>query len=308
MSAEKELLSILLDNYDRVGRSGRPVLNVSTPIDVMFGLGLIQMDLNEKEKILTLSMWTRYQWRDEYLVWDPSKYDMVQSIRLHPEQIWIPDITLYNSAEIRPDARDALAVITFDGTVTWFPHTIFKSSCSVDVANFPFDSQKCHMWFGSWTHTAKEVNLHMGYQDQGIDLSTFNSDYNESCSWEIINVTAKRRIMPSEEDEPNFVVLTYEIFMTRKVVFSSYILTLPCIFFAFLTLVVFWLPPDRPDRTGLAMSTFSSFMLLLLILVETAPPTASSVPTLGKRTFFYIEHQGVHTDLIPQVFIIVTIW
>ena len=31
-----------------------------------------------------------------------------------------------------------------------------------------------------------------------------------------------------------------------------------------------------------AMSIFSSLMVLLLILVEAAPPTASSVPTLGK--------------------------
>ncbi len=31
-----------------------------------------------------------------------------------------------------------------------------------------------------------------------------------------------------------------------------------------------------------AMSIFSSLMVLLLILVEAAPPTASSVPTLGE--------------------------
>ena len=30
-----------------------------------------------------------------------------------------------------------------------------------------------------------------------------------------------------------------------------------------------------------AMSLFASFLVLLLILVEAAPPTASSVPTLG---------------------------
>lgn len=37
-----------------------------------------------------------------------------------------------------------------------------------------------------------------------------------------------------------------------------------------------------------AMSIFSSFLVLLLILVEAAPPTASSVPTLGK----YISYQS----------------
>ena len=34
-----------------------------------------------------------------------------------------------------------------------------------------------------------------------------------------------------------------------------------------------------------AMSLFASFLVLLLILVEAAPPTASSIPTLGKYHF-----------------------
>ncbi len=41
--------------------------------------------------------------------------------------------------------------------------------------------------------------------------------------------------------------------------FASYILTLPCVFLACLTLVVFWLPPDRPDRTALGKHEICPF-------------------------------------------------
>lgn len=41
------------------GKEGRPVVNMSQPTEVQFGLGLIQMDLNEREKLLTTSMWSR---------------------------------------------------------------------------------------------------------------------------------------------------------------------------------------------------------------------------------------------------------
>ena len=58
-------------------------------------------------------------------------------------------------------------------------------------------------------------------------------------------------MLPSNEEEPNYAVLTYTLRLRRNVVFASYILTLPCVFLACLTLVVFWLPPDRPDRTAL---------------------------------------------------------
>ena len=57
---EKRLVNKLIKNYDRVGRIGRPVRNVSTSVPVHFGLGLIQMSLNEKDKILSMSMWTAY--------------------------------------------------------------------------------------------------------------------------------------------------------------------------------------------------------------------------------------------------------
>ena len=77
-----------------------------------------------------------------------------------------------HSADPKSELRDVLAVVSYDGVVRWIPHQIFKSSCSLDVTNFPFDEQNCHMWFGSWTHTTAELDLKMAFPS-GIDLSTF---------------------------------------------------------------------------------------------------------------------------------------
>lgn len=56
-SDEKRLLRMLLNRYDRIGRYGRPVLNVSQPVLVQFGLGATKMDLLEAESVLYLSAW-----------------------------------------------------------------------------------------------------------------------------------------------------------------------------------------------------------------------------------------------------------
>ena len=45
-----------------------------------------------------------------------------------------------------------------------------------------------------------------------------------------------------------------------------------------------------------AMNLFQSLLVLLLILVEAAPPTATSVPTLGNMKYFCIHH-GDHVFL-----------
>ena len=39
-----------------------------------------------------------------------------------------------------------------------------------------------------------------------------------------------------------------------------------------------------------AMNIFASFLVLLLILVEAAPPTAASVPSLGKCVRYTYRH------------------
>ena len=59
MSAEKRLIRHLLETYSLVGLGGRPVLNASHTTLVRFGLGLINMDLDETEKVLVTSMWIK---------------------------------------------------------------------------------------------------------------------------------------------------------------------------------------------------------------------------------------------------------
>ncbi len=60
VSNEKKLIRDLLGAYAQVTRHGRPVVNDSTTLNVQFGLGLIQMELDEKEKALSLSLWAKY--------------------------------------------------------------------------------------------------------------------------------------------------------------------------------------------------------------------------------------------------------
>ena len=50
-------------------------------------------------------------------------------------------------------------VVYQDGSVLWIPHRIYYSSCSVDVTNYPFDTQTCRMTFGSWAYHGNEIDL-----------------------------------------------------------------------------------------------------------------------------------------------------
>ena len=120
----------------------------------------------------------------------------------------------------------------------------------VDVTHFPFDQQRCQMTFGSWAYNGKEINLQFHDDFERMDLSDLER---ENTEWEVLAKQETRLEQMYDCCEDPYVTLIFTIAMKRKLVFSSFILTLPCIFLACMTLVVFWLPPERPDRTSLGL-------------------------------------------------------
>ncbi len=55
-------------------------------------------------------------------------------------------------------SRDTMLDVTYNGTVSWYPHRRFESWCSFDLTHYPFDNHTCNLLFGSWTHPVK-VNI-----------------------------------------------------------------------------------------------------------------------------------------------------
>ena len=54
------------------------------------------------------------------------------------------------------------------GEIFWIAPLIIRSSCRIRVKEFPFDIQKCHLKFGSWTYDLSRLNL----TSSGIDTCT----------------------------------------------------------------------------------------------------------------------------------------
>uniref|UniRef100_A0AAZ3Q2G2 Neurotransmitter-gated ion-channel ligand-binding domain-containing protein n=1 Tax=Oncorhynchus tshawytscha TaxID=74940 RepID=A0AAZ3Q2G2_ONCTS len=88
---QRNLLRELLRDYNRMER---PVANDSLPLTVRFSYTLLQvMNVDEKNQILTTNC---LQWFDHYLQWNQSEYPGVKTLRFTTDQVWIPDILLYN--------------------------------------------------------------------------------------------------------------------------------------------------------------------------------------------------------------------
>lgn len=92
------------------------------------------------------------------------------------------NITIPFSASTEKFERDVNILVNYNGSVHYYPHRIFYSTCSIDVKDFPFDNQTCHLWFGSWTHKVDEVKdchsltMNRGHSPRLVDI-IFYVDY-----------------------------------------------------------------------------------------------------------------------------------
>ncbi|CAH8669635.1 unnamed protein product [Schistosoma haematobium] len=279
LSDEKRLIKRLLNKYQAAGITGRPVKHTSEKVLVEMSLSLIQiLDLDEKNQVLTTSVWLNYRWIDHILKWNPDNYSQIQEVRVPYKHIWTPDIVLYNYADERlKEMRDAMVIVQHTGELTWIPPAIFKSSCKIDIKSFPFDEQTCHLKFGSWTYDGNKLDVSFINNEAQVLLS----DYTESNEWEVIARPALRNVKSYPCCPEFYPDLTFFLFLRRNAAFFSYILVLPCVLLASLTLVIFWLPPESPAKMVLGMNIFVAFFLLLLLLADSTPQASNSVPYIG---------------------------
>jgi hypothetical protein len=126
------------------------------------------------------------------------------------------------------------------------PPAIFKSTCAIDITNFPYDIQKCRMKFGSWTYDGFKLDIQF-IENASVDTG----DYVESNEWRLVAAPAKRNVVEYSGLAAPYIDLTFEIHLQRVAIFHKYILVLPCVLLSFLTLVIFWLPPESPAKVML---------------------------------------------------------
>lgn len=243
-----------------------------------------------KNQIMVVNVWVDQEWTDYKLRWDPEEYGGVTKLHVPAEQIWLPDLIVYNNADGNYDVTIMTkAVLHFDGRVVWRPPAIFKCACGIDVEFFPFDEQTCYMKFGSWTYDGYTVDLK--HKDQvgnetlipyGMDLSEFYL----SVEWDVMSVPARRKERFYSCCPQPYPDITFNITIRRKTLFYTVNLIFPCVVISFMSVLVFYLPCQSNEKISLSISIVLSLGVFFLLLAEIIPPTSLTVPMLGRYLIF----------------------
>ena len=54
-----------------------------------------------RNEVVTLSVWPTQEWYDEYMVWSPLDFGGIARTGISPDNIWKPEIVLYNNVDGR---------------------------------------------------------------------------------------------------------------------------------------------------------------------------------------------------------------
>ncbi len=166
------------------------------------------------------------------MAWDPSLFGGLSTVRLPTSLLFTPDIVLFNNADTRlEDKRDVLITIYSNGEISWLPPALYRSTCALDTKWFPFDMQNCSLKFGSWTYETTQLDLVFMDGRSTVDLA----EYTPSNEWQILDAPAVKHIKTI--NGRNYTDLTFYLILRRNGGFYSYILLVPCVLLAFLTMV-----------------------------------------------------------------------
>lgn len=168
-------------------------------------------------------------WKDEALKWVPETPTEDSRLHFSPDEIWVPDITLYNSAD--PSNLNIYGktncLVNHTGFVQWVPPTKFIVYCDLNLKKWPRDTQSCTVTLGSWTYHSQEIDLHFATEEDRVHVV---ADFNkEDMEWELLDKTAVR-ISKKYECCPNdYTSIGYTFTLVRRSTLYTYTVIVPIV-------------------------------------------------------------------------------
>jgi len=152
VSRRSALISQLLQDYSR---SQPPEVESGLQLRVQFAL-LNILDVSTAKEYIEVHGWWRMYWDDPALAWDAEEWG-VKELYFSPSEIWKPDLMVVQQIT-EVDSSSFISVYASGSVFMSVPRTT-KVGCTMNLTNYPFDSQYCSMTLGSWAHNGQVLDV-----------------------------------------------------------------------------------------------------------------------------------------------------
>ncbi|CAL7939608.1 unnamed protein product [Xylocopa violacea] len=265
----------LFCEYDR---TIRPTLNHKTVNNVTMKLYPKILEFDDYNSRMTLHSWMTLIWEDAHLTWNPSNFDGINLIHVKSDEIWVPDITVYNSGDMAFDQvgiPPTTCLIFSSGWVSCVPSLRHVVKCETDFSSWPYDKHRCRIKFGSWSHAGEEVDFHI--DKKGIQMEGFTN----STEWDVKVVNVYREVQKYNccvDDTYPMIIYEFAISRHYGIMHTTYIT--PAIAMMLLTLTVLWLDSRSTERIAIASVNLICHELCIFDLHWQLPHNGTNPPNI----------------------------
>ena len=287
----KKLLDFLSQNNTKYIR---PVLNQTEPVYVRVFVNAYKlMDFDVANGRLSLLSTFVFNWTDENKAWTPSLFNGIEKIHLPKSSIWVPNILIDNSADLKAilqnDDLPQEIEIRSSGNISFYTSVVFEILCDPDIEKYPFDQHECEITFIT-DRSNTDVKLR-AYDPIDTSLLKENGIWEVTPSWFDHKLT--RGIISS---------ITFRLILKRYATFQVTNFVMPVIILVALNLLVFILPPDSGERISFSITIMLSFVVFLSAISDRLPETNKPVCLFN----IYLVMQLIYSGLISTSVIAVS--
>ncbi|XP_047481122.1 neuronal acetylcholine receptor subunit alpha-6-like [Penaeus chinensis] len=237
--------------------------------------------VDEVKQILIVNAWTMLRWQDPRLEWDYKDYGGLKVLHMGDHELWQPDISLYNNAEHSEVDHygNVHLIVDPDGKVVWVPPAVFRAECPLDFTYWPYDTQKCQLFFGSWTKNGWEIDVQLFHNSTSIYHGSF---LKYSHVWQFVDGKMSRYVSTYPCCPEPYITITVELNIRRVSLSFASTVIVPALVTSLLTLVQFLLPLRESKRITVGCVSTLLTLLALFYVAWSVPSLASSVPIIVK--------------------------
>ncbi|XP_043266670.1 gamma-aminobutyric acid receptor alpha-like isoform X2 [Venturia canescens] len=252
-----ELLDNLLRGYDNSVRPdfGGPPATVEVDIMVR-SMGPI----SEVDMTYSMDCYFRQSWVDRRLAFQGGKETLALSISMLA-RIWKPDTYFYNGKQSylhTITSPNKFVRLYQDGRVLYSSRLTIKAGCPMNLEDFPMDTQRCPLKFGSFGYTTRDVvykwnNARQVAIAEDMKLSQFDL---------VANPTANQSNAASLS-QTEYSMLLVSFHLQRHM--GNFLIQVygPCVLLVVLSWVSFWLNREATaDRVSLGITTVLTMTFL----------------------------------------------
>lgn len=278
LTPEERLKKKLLENYDKTSLPQRENNGTTT---VRMAVQLQGTWIEEDKQVININAWILQTWTDPRFKWDHKDYGGLKTVHFGDHEVWQPGILLYNNADVtKTDPYGSTdLIVDSDGTVWWVPPTTLRAECPLDVTYWPYDTQTCALYLGSWTRHGYHVDIQLYRNRSDVGFGWFIK-YTHSWQFKGGQLNVISREYPSAN--VRYVMLQMIVRFTRVSPIFTYTVVLPAIVVSALTLLQFVLPMREPRRLMLGCVCLLMMLLHLVYLVTVVPTLSDSIPIVVK--------------------------